>query len=110
MTEKRRWRWLGVTGLGAALLAPVGCQTYIPGMSLTLPSGKYLEHPPQYIRPDDDFPLSRELATMEANNAAAAAAAVPAGPAPAGVVPGAAAVPLPMGGAVPGPAAMPGRP
>jgi hypothetical protein len=113
MTTKRRWRRLSVTGLGLALLGSVGCQTYIPGMSLTLPSGRYLEHPPQYIRPDDDFPLSRELATQEANNIAAAGAAVPGaiGPVPLGVVPGVPAQNIPgaAGGPVPGPAA-PGMP
>ena len=122
MTEKRRWQWLGVTGLGLALMGSGGCQTYIPGMSLTLPSGRYLEHPPQYVRPDDDFPLSRELASQEANNAAALAGAVvpgAIGPAPQGVVPGVPApnipnlapgVPIPAGPApAPGPGGMPGQ-
>jgi hypothetical protein len=112
MSEKRRWRWLGVTGLGLAFLGSAGCQTYIPGMSLTLPSPRYLEHPPQYIRPDDDFQLSRELATQEAQNAAAGAALVPGavGPAPLGVVPGVPAQNIPGagGGPVPGPAGVPG--
>lgn len=49
-----------------------GCQTQLAGM--TLPSGHYLKHRPQYFPPDPSFPLSRELATMQAQNQAAAAA------------------------------------
>lgn len=49
----------------AALLAVLpGCQTWSAGE--TLPSPKYLEHPPQYFAPSPSFPLERELATMEA--------------------------------------------
>jgi hypothetical protein len=66
-----------LAGLGLALLALSGCQTWQAGM--TLPSGRYLEHPPQYIPPSPPFPLPRELASQEA--AAAAALGVP-GPAP----------------------------
>jgi hypothetical protein len=66
-------------GLGFALLALSGCQTWVAGM--TLPSGRYLEHPPQYIPPSPPFPLSRELASQET------AAAAP--------LPGGAAAPLP---------------
>jgi hypothetical protein len=36
---------------------------------MTLPSGYYLQHPPQYFPPSPAFPLSRELAGMEAQNA-----------------------------------------
>ena len=68
-----------LAGLGLALLALSGCQTWTSGM--TLPSGHYLQHPPQYIPPSPPFPLPRELASQEA----AAAAAVP----------GAGAAPLP---------------
>ena len=79
--------------LGLALLALSGCQTWIAGM--TLPSGRYLEHPPQYIPPSPPFPLSRELASQEAAAAAAlqGGGAVPLPPAlpPAG--PGAPPVP-----------------
>jgi hypothetical protein len=32
---------------------------------VTLPSGRYLEHAPQYIPPDPPFPLQRELNTLE---------------------------------------------
>jgi len=53
---------LGLAGLALALLS--GCQTY--SSSQTLPSGRYLEHPPQYIPPSAPFPLPRELAAQEA--------------------------------------------
>jgi hypothetical protein len=59
----RRWGWICVTGLGLALAGAVGCQTWTSGM--TLPSGHYLEHPPQYIPEGPNFPLTRELARME---------------------------------------------
>jgi len=50
-------------GLGTALLS--GCQTWVPTAGLTLPSGHYLAHPPQYIPPSPDFPLTKELANLE---------------------------------------------
>jgi hypothetical protein len=78
-----QWRGLRWSGLSLAFLALSGCQTWMAGM--TLPSGHYLEHPPQYIPPSPPFPLPREVASQEA---AAAAAAAPAFGAPA-------AVPLP---------------
>ena len=46
-------------------------RTWVPVSGMTLPSGHYLQHRPQYFPPSPAFPLSRELATMEANNAAA---------------------------------------
>lgn len=73
MKTKRRRSGLRSAGLGLALLALSGCQTWVAGM--TLPSGRYLQHPPQYIPPSPPFPLSRELASQEA----AAAAALPGG-------------------------------
>ncbi len=60
----RRWGLLCL-GLGLALVGGLGCQTWVPGVGMTLPSGRYLEHPPQYIPPDPPFPLTRELARME---------------------------------------------
>jgi hypothetical protein len=49
----------------AAVLAVLpGCQTWSAGE--TLPSPRYLEHPPGYIPPSPPFPLERELTTMEA--------------------------------------------
>jgi hypothetical protein len=59
--------WI-VAGLGLALAAGSGCQTQVGTM--TLPSPRYLNHPPQYIPPSPAFPLSRELASQEATAAA----------------------------------------
>lgn len=44
----------------------------------TLPSGRYLQHNPQYLPPTPDFPLPKELARME-EEAATAAPCVPQG-------------------------------
>ena len=88
MKRKRRRPGRGLAGLGLALLALSGCQTWQAGM--TLPSGRYLEHPPQYIPPSPPFPLPRELAAIEAVNAAALGAPAPA-PLPAPVPPAEAA-------------------
>ena len=63
MKMRRRWVWLCSAGMSLTLLA--GCQTWVPVAGLTLPSGHYLNHPPQYIPPSPDFPLNRELATLE---------------------------------------------
>jgi hypothetical protein len=96
---------LAAFGLGLAVLA--GCQTYIPEASWTGPSGRYLEHPPQYIPPSPPFPLGRELSSMEAAVAAGLAggapgAAVPLPPpvplAPPALPPGAPPIPLPPPG------------
>ena len=76
MTITRRWNYAACVGLALAALS--GCQTWVPGAALTLPSGRYLEHPPQYIPPSPPFAWTRELASMEA----AAAQGVPGGAAP----------------------------
>ncbi len=78
MKTMRRWRWGCLAGCGLALAALSGCQTWTSGM--TLPTGHYLEHPPQYFPPDPAFPLMREEAHME-EQAAGVAQPVP-GPAP----------------------------
>ena len=75
----------GWTGASARLLllagavCLTGCETWTEGM--TLPSGHYLEHPPQNIPPSPSFPLTRELASQEATAVASgapeAAAAAP---------------------------------
>jgi hypothetical protein len=95
-----RSRWLPAT-LGLALAALSGCQTWTSGE--TLPSGRYLQHPPQYFPPSPAFPLTRELASQETINAA---------PAPDGGAPGMLppAVPGAGGGGAPGllPPAVPG--
>ncbi|HTU89282.1 MAG TPA: hypothetical protein VMF69_04220 [Gemmataceae bacterium] len=80
--QGRGLRW---SGLGAALLALSGCQTWMAGM--TLPSPRYLQHPPQYIPPSPPFPLPRELASQEAAAAAPVAGAPAAGPLPPPVPP-----------------------
>lgn len=51
---------LGLTA-GLALIG-TGCQTYFAGQ--TLPSGRYLDHYPQYFQRDPDFPLQKELNSM----------------------------------------------
>jgi hypothetical protein len=71
MSALRRTR-LGLLGLTWVLAAAAGCQTWTAGM--TLPSGHYLEHPPQYIPPSPEFPLTRELSRQDQTNVA-----VPAG-------------------------------
>jgi hypothetical protein len=78
---KRICGWPGRCVLGLALALPTlsGCQTWMAGM--TLPSGKYLMHPPQYIPQSPPFPLPRELASQEAV-AAAPLPGAPAGPLP----------------------------
>jgi hypothetical protein len=76
---RRRCRSFWKLGLGLALAAGGGCQTWVPEAGLTLPSPHYLEHPGQYIPPSPPFPLPREEAALEA----AAAAQVPGRLAPA---------------------------
>jgi hypothetical protein len=51
--------------LGLALLALPACQTWTPQEGMTIPSGRYLEQPPQYIPATPAFPLPRELASQE---------------------------------------------
>ncbi|MEY4393662.1 MAG: hypothetical protein RL595_911 [Planctomycetota bacterium] len=62
---KKRIQWMGLSfALSTLFLSAIsGCQTHVAGM--TLPSGHYLEHPPQYVPPSPVFPLSKELASME---------------------------------------------
>jgi hypothetical protein len=62
-------------GLGLAALA--GCQTYFGGM--TLPSPRYLEHPPSYAPDSPPYPFARELATLQAQQAQAEAGAAAGG-------------------------------
>ncbi len=63
MKTHRHGRMLIAAGLGLALSVLTGCQTYIAGM--TLPSGRYLEHYPQYFPQEPSFPLVKELAYQE---------------------------------------------
>ncbi len=54
--------------IGALIGAMSGCcvESSAPTGGMTLPSGHYLQHRPQYFPPTPPFPLKRELATMEA--------------------------------------------
>jgi hypothetical protein len=94
MKTMHRWSYVGLAGLGLVLGTATGCQTNVAGM--TLPSGHYLQHPPQYFAPSPAFPLQRELASMEA---AGGPAVVPGGaaplPPPAPVAPAPAQAPAP---------------
>jgi hypothetical protein len=67
-TTFRRHRLFAAV-LGMGFLAAAGCQTWVPAAGMTLPTGRYLKHPPQYIPPDDPFPLTNEEAAMEGANA-----------------------------------------
>ena len=97
MRTKRRWLASVAAFLGLTLTCSSGCQTWAGGM--TLPSGHYLSHFPQYFAPDPPFPLPREQASMEDPEGIAGRAGGPAfGPAP--LAPGAPApggVPLGAG-------------
>jgi hypothetical protein len=64
MNILRRLSWHGVA-LGLTLLVLSGCQTHVMEASLTLPTGWYLQHQPQYIPPTPDYPLPRELANLQ---------------------------------------------
>jgi hypothetical protein len=107
MKTMRRWQSLGGLGLSALLLSSVaGCQTWVAGM--TLPSGHYLQHPPQYIPESPPFPLSRELASMQMQGAPGVTptVAVPVVPVP---VPAPAVVVPPVQPVNPGAAPIPPR-
>jgi hypothetical protein len=68
--KSTRWqKSLAVTALGLLIATSVGCQTNVAGM--TLPSGHYLDHKPQYFAPDPDFSLPKELATQQSQDALA---------------------------------------
>jgi hypothetical protein len=63
MRTNRRWLASVAALLGLTLACSSGCQTQMGGM--TLPSGRYLDHYPQYFAPDPQHPLPRELASQE---------------------------------------------
>lgn len=65
MKTNRRGMRLVLAVVGLGLTVTTGCQTWVPEAGLTLPTGHYLRHTPQYIPPSPDYPLSRELATLE---------------------------------------------
>ena len=86
MMKLRRWRSLGMAGIGLTLATLTGCQTWTYSSGMTLPSGHYLQHRPQYIPPSPDYPLERELAYMQQQQQVGPGAGGAAPPAP--VVPG----------------------
>ena len=68
--------WLNLLGVGfLAVLS--GCQTWHPETGQTLPSPRYLDHPPQFIPPSPPFPLPKEMDTLQKAAAQAAANALP---------------------------------
>jgi hypothetical protein len=83
MKKLHRRTWFA--SLGLVLAVATGCQTWTSGM--TLPSGHYLEHPPQYFPESPPFPLTRELSRMEENY---------------GLLPGGGPPPAPLPAPVPG--------
>lgn len=101
MRNKGRWLACVAAALGLGL---TGCQTWVGGM--TLPSGRYLEHYPQYFPPDPAFPLPRELATQTDPAGTVVGGAGGVG-GPAVVAPG---LPVPVGGVTGNSPATPGSP
>jgi hypothetical protein len=99
--KRCRWKECVLAGVGLALTTLAGCQTWVPSTGQTLPSPRYLEHPPQYLAPSPVFPLTRELASQERAAAMLPGAGVP------GAVPLPPAIP-PAGG--PGVAPLPPPP
>ena len=95
MRNNRRWLARAAACLGLGLTGLSGCQTWAGGM--TLPSGRYLQHYPQYLSPDPSFPLPREQASQEDPDGAARRGGAPGvGAGPAGpIAPGS---PVPVGG------------
>jgi hypothetical protein len=62
--KARSWWLAAVCGLGLVCCSS-GCQTYFVEAGLTLPTGRYLDHPPTFIPPTPPFPLPREQASLE---------------------------------------------
>jgi hypothetical protein len=58
---RRGRQWVLAVLLGGL----TGCQTWVPTAGVTLPSGRYLQHPPQYLPTSPDFTLPREMAKMQ---------------------------------------------
>lgn len=61
--KSRSTHWLLLAGLAMTLLS--GCQGYNFETGMTLPSGHYLRHPPQYFAPSEPYPLPKELRSLE---------------------------------------------
>jgi hypothetical protein len=66
----KRWWLAAVCGLAVSGLS--GCQTWFPDTGQTLPSGRYLQHLPQYNPPSPVFPLSKEAYNLDQANIQAA--------------------------------------
>ena len=106
MTVLRRWlaRGAAMFGLGVAVTAATGCQTYPAGFGgMTLPSPHYLKHYPQYFPPDPPFPLQREQESMQDPELLFGGRAGVPLPGPAPIPPGYGPVPLPAAGPPVGP-------
>lgn len=93
MRTNRYWLASVAALLGLTLTCSSGCQTQMGGM--TLPSGRYLEHYPQYFAPDPAHPLPRELASQEDPAGEARRVGAPGAAAPG--APGAPAPGVPLG-------------
>jgi hypothetical protein len=71
ITLKRGKPMKGIRGrhlLAASILilgGMSGCQTWNPEAGMTLPSGHYLRHLPQYFPPSPQYPAPRETAALE---------------------------------------------
>jgi hypothetical protein len=95
--KRTRWMSACLAGLGLTIVGLVGCQTQVPGTGQTLPSPRYLDHPPEYHPPSPIFPLARELANQEKAAAGDAGAGGFVEPLPRPVpVPGPAELPAPL--------------
>jgi len=73
MTSRRKRSLYLAATLALTVGWSSGCQTYFPDTGQTLPSGRYLDHQPQFIPRSPTFPLSKESYNLEqaANQAAA---------------------------------------
>ncbi|MGL6072886.1 MAG: hypothetical protein ACRC8S_01865 [Fimbriiglobus sp.] len=92
---------LAATAVGAMLTTTTGCQNTPASFGgLTLPSPNYLNHSPQYFPPTPNFPLQKELDSMqdpEGTMRRGGAAPAPITPVPSVATPTpAAAAPAPM--------------
>lgn len=52
-------------GLSLAMGLASGCQTWVPEAGVTLPSGDWLNHAPQFFPPTPPFPLPREMKSLQ---------------------------------------------
>ncbi len=64
---RKRW-WFFCLAVGFLMGMIMGCQTWVPEAGVTLPTGHYLRHPPTYIPPSPQFPLPKEVQSLEDAN------------------------------------------